>query len=110
MKLAFYPGCSLEGMANDYARSIAAVFKHLDIELVEIDDWSCCGATAAHSLSENMAVVLPARNLAAAEKMGLDIVSPCANCFNRLLFSKVMIQKRFSTYPGRSPAAVRSTT
>lgn len=99
MKLAFYPGCSLEGMANDYARSIAAVFKQLDITLVEIDDWSCCGATAAHSLSETMAVVLPARNLAAAEKMGLDIVSPCANCFNRLLFSKVMIQKKIFDVP-----------
>jgi heterodisulfide reductase subunit B len=99
MKLAFYPGCSLEGMANDYARSISAVFDHLDIELVEIEDWSCCGATAAHSLSENMAVVLPARNLAAAEKLGLDIVSPCANCFNRLLFSKAMIQKKIFDVP-----------
>jgi heterodisulfide reductase subunit B len=86
-------------MANDYSRSILAVFNHLDIMLVEIDDWSCCGATAAHSLSENMAVVLPARNLAAAEKMGLDIVTPCANCFNRLLFSKVMIQKKIFDVP-----------
>jgi heterodisulfide reductase subunit B len=99
MKLAFYPGCSLEGMANDYARSILAVFNHLDITLVEIDDWSCCGATAAHSLSEKMAVVLPARNLAAAEKMGLDIVTPCANCFNRMLFSKAMIQKKIFDVP-----------
>lgn len=99
MKLAFYPGCSLEGMANDYARSILAVFNLLDITLVEIEDWSCCGATAAHSLSEKMAVVLPARNLAAAEKMGLDIVSPCANCFNRLMFSKAMIQRKIFDVP-----------
>lgn len=99
MKLAFYPGCSLEGMANDYARSIIAVFKHLDIDLVEIEDWSCCGATAAHSLDEMMAVVLPARNIAAAEKMGLDIVSPCANCFNRLRFSQVMLQKKIYDVP-----------
>ncbi|MBU0768601.1 MAG: disulfide reductase, partial [Proteobacteria bacterium] len=46
MKLSFYPGCSLEGMAVDYARSIDAVFQALDIDLIEIDDWSCCGATA----------------------------------------------------------------
>ena len=83
MKLSFYPGCSLEGMANDYARSITAVFKHLGIELVEIEDWSCCGATAAHSLDEMLTVALPARNIAAAEKLGLDMVSPCANCFNQ---------------------------
>jgi len=86
-------------MANDYARSIVAVFKHLGIELIEIEDWSCCGATAAHSLNEMMSVALPARNIAAAEKLGLDIVSPCANCFNRLRFSQVMIQKRIYDIP-----------
>jgi heterodisulfide reductase subunit B len=99
MKLSFYPGCSLEGMAVDYARSIDAVFQALDIDLVEIDDWSCCGATAAHSLSEAMSVILPARNLSAAEKMGLDILSPCANCFNRLRFSRQMIQKKVLDIP-----------
>ncbi len=99
MKLSFYPGCSLEGMANDYARSIIAVFMELEIELIEIEDWSCCGATAAHSLSESMSVLLPARNLAAAEKLGLDIVSPCAMCFNRLRFSQQMIRKRLFDIP-----------
>lgn len=99
MKLSFYPGCSLEGMAVDYARSIDAVFQALDIDLIEINDWSCCGATAAHSLSEAMSVILPARNLSAAEQMGLDIVSPCANCFNRLRFSQQMIQKNVLDIP-----------
>jgi heterodisulfide reductase subunit B len=99
MKLSFYPGCSLEGMANDYARSISAVFTELEIDLVEIADWTCCGATAAHSLSQSMSVLLPARNLAAAEKMGRDIVSPCAMCFNRLRFSQQMIQKKLFDIP-----------
>jgi heterodisulfide reductase subunit B len=99
MKLSFYPGCSLEGMANDYSRSIIAVFKDLDIDLVEIEDWNCCGATAAHSLSQMMSVALPARNLAAAEKLGLDIVSPCAMCFNRLRFSQKMIQRKLFDIP-----------
>jgi len=99
MQLSFYPGCSLEGMANDYAGSIKAVFQHLDVGLVEIEDWSCCGATAAHSLDEMLAVVLPARNLALAEKLGLDIVSPCANCFNRLRFSQKMIREKAVDIP-----------
>jgi heterodisulfide reductase subunit B len=99
MKLSFYPGCSLEGMAADYARSIDAIFKALDIDLVEIDDWSCCGATAAHSLSEAMSIILPARNLSAAEQMGLDIVAPCANCFNRLRFSQQMLKKNVLDIP-----------
>ena len=99
MQLSFYPGCSLEGMANDYGGSIKAVFQHLDVGLVEIEDWSCCGATAAHSLDEMLAVVLPARNLALAEKLGLDIVSPCANCFNRLRFSQQMFREKAVDIP-----------
>jgi heterodisulfide reductase subunit B len=99
VKLAFYTGCCLEGMAGDYARSISVVFDHLVITLVEIDDWSCCGATAACGPSEMMAVALPARNLAAADKMGHDTVSACANCFNRLLFSKTIIRKNIFDIP-----------
>jgi heterodisulfide reductase subunit B len=99
MKLSFYPGCSLEGMANDYARSISDAFSDLDIELLEIDDWSCCGSTAAHSLDEAMSVALPARNLAAADKMGLDMVTPCAMCFNRLRFSQQALQKELYDVP-----------
>jgi len=99
MKLSFYPGCSLEGMAKDYAMSIEAVFKDLGIDLIEIEDWSCCGATAAHSLSAMMSVALPARNLAAAEKLGLDIVAPCPMCFNRLCFSQQMIKRQLFDIP-----------
>jgi heterodisulfide reductase subunit B len=99
MKIAFYPGCALEGMANDYGLSITAVFEALGITLAEIEDWSCCGATAAHSLSEEMSVALPARNLALAEKMGLDIVAPCANCFNRLRYAQQMVRKKIVDVP-----------
>ncbi len=99
MRISFYPGCSLEGMANDYARSIVSVFSDLEIGLVEIKDWSCCGATAAHSLSEYLSVVFPARNLSLAEGMGLDIVSPCANCFNRLKYSQHIIRKGLYDIP-----------
>jgi len=99
MKLSFYPGCSLEGMANDYARSITSVFTGLEIDLTEIADWNCCGATAAHSLSQSMSVLLPARNLAAAEKMGCDIVCPCAMCFNRLRHAQQVIRKKLFDIP-----------
>lgn len=99
MRISFYPGCSLEGMANDYARSIVSVFSELEIDLVEIEDWSCCGATAAHSLSEALSVAFPARNLSLAEAMGLDILSPCPNCFNRLKYSQHMIKKGLFDIP-----------
>jgi len=84
MNLAFYPGCSLQGVARDYSGSIYAVFRHLGFDLTELADWFCCGASAAHSLDEDLALALPAGNLFLAEKAGRDIVVPCAMCFNRL--------------------------
>jgi len=85
MKVTYYPGCSLEGTAVDYAASIAGIAPLLDVELVELFDWNCCGASSAHSLNHRLALELPARNLALAEKAGRrDVVAPCALCFNRL--------------------------
>ena len=84
MKVSYYPGCSLEGTALDYAASIAGITPLLGVELEEIEDWNCCGATAAHSINQKLSLALPARNLALAEAAGHDVVAPCALCFNRL--------------------------
>lgn len=84
MKVSYYPGCSLEGTANDYAASIEAVTRALEVELQELDDWNCCGASAAHSISHSLAIDLPMRNLLIAYQAGLEVVVPCALCFNRL--------------------------
>jgi heterodisulfide reductase subunit B len=84
MKVSYYPGCSLEGTAVDYAESIAAVAPLLEVELAELEDWNCCGASAAHSINHALALDLPARNLLIAGQAGMDVVVPCALCFNRL--------------------------
>ena len=84
MKYAYYPGCSLHSTAKEYDLSTRAVCRELGIELEEIPDWSCCGATSAHSLNRDLGIALPLRNLAKAEEMGLDVVTPCAACFNRM--------------------------
>jgi len=85
MKIGFYPGCSLKGTSSEYAQSTIALAKAFDISFIEIEDWNCCGATAAHNLNKELAAALPARILALAEKQGLDeIVVPCAACYNRL--------------------------
>jgi len=81
-KYAYFPGCSAsEGGAKAYGRSTLAVSKVLDIELVEIEDWNCCGSTPYSSVEELSSFCLSARNLALAENMGLDIVTPCSSCY-----------------------------
>lgn len=83
MKVSYYPGCSLHATAKEYDQSVKAVSAALGIELKEVEDWSCCGATSAHSTNFKLSVALPARNLIAAEKDALDVMVPCAACFNR---------------------------
>lgn len=83
MKLAYYPGCSLHGTAKEYDLSTQAVCKELGIELEEVPDWNCCGATSAHSLDRELALTLPARNLKIIEGQNLDVIIPCAACFSR---------------------------
>lgn len=83
MKVSYYPGCSLHGMGKEYDESMKAVSRALNIELKEIDDWSCCGASAAHNTNFELSVALPARNLITAEKDAMDVMVPCAACFNR---------------------------
>jgi len=84
LKVSYYPGCSLEGTAREFDASTRAVCSALDIELVELPDWNCCGATSAHATNQRLSVALPARNLTLAEQAGSDLVIPCAACFNRL--------------------------
>ena len=81
MKFAYYPGCSLRGTGRAYEDSLLAVFRALDVELEELEDWNCCGATAYLSFDELTSYALSARNLAIAERMQLDIVAPCAACY-----------------------------
>lgn len=84
MKVQYYPGCSLHGTAKEYDQSVKAVSRALGIELKEVEDWSCCGATSAHATNFKLSVALPARNLAAAEKSDVkEVMVPCAACFNR---------------------------
>jgi len=88
MKFAYYPGCSLHGTAKEYGQSTAAVCRHLGIELHEIPDWNCCGASSAHATSKVLSLALPARNLAQAEQMGEDMLLPCAACYSRMAETK----------------------
>jgi heterodisulfide reductase subunit B len=86
MKYHYYPGCSLEGTAREYDRSTRAVLAALGVELAEIENWTCCGASAAEATNGLLALVLPARNLALAERQAapMDVLVPCSACYLNL--------------------------
>lgn len=80
----YYPGCSAEETSKPYAMSINAAAQHLGLNLKEMEDWNCCGATAYMSYDQIKAFAIGARNLALAENMGDHLVTPCNACFSVL--------------------------
>ena len=90
MNYFYYPGCSLEASAKEYDIATRALMAALGAELTEIEEWTCCGATAAESTSYLLSLALPARTLALAEQMEPpgqppgDILVPCSACYLNL--------------------------
>lgn len=78
---SYFPGCSLTATNRAYDISTCNVARTLGIELIELDDWNCCGATAYLPIREKRSFVLSARNLAIAEKDRRELVTICNACY-----------------------------
>jgi len=92
MKYSYYPGCTLHASTKEYDMSTRAVCEKLGMELVELEDWNCCGALGAFSYNYFLSVALPARNLALAERKNLKLVAPCNACFHNLAKANKMLK------------------
>ena len=97
MNFAYYPGCSARGSSADYEKSTQAVCKALNMNLVDIPDWSCCGSTPAHAVSSELSAALCVRNLDIAAQQQADLLlTPCPSCLSNLrMASKRMEDPQF---------------
>jgi heterodisulfide reductase subunit B2 len=94
LQIAYYPGCSLHASSKLYDTQCRKVFGRLGIELIEIEDWSCCGATSACKTDYFLSVALPARNLGIADSSGLsEMLIPCSSCYNRTMVSMKVLSE-----------------
>jgi heterodisulfide reductase subunit B len=86
MSYLYYPGCSLTGTAREYDQATRAMMDAMGVSLTELEEWTCCGASAAEACSELLSLALPAINLAIAEKMDTrqDLLVPCSACYLNL--------------------------
>jgi heterodisulfide reductase subunit B len=92
MQIAYYPGCTLHASSAFYDNQCKRVLKQLGLELKEIEDWNCCGATSASKTDDFLAVALPARNLGIADASGLlEMLIPCSSCYSRTLVSQKIL-------------------
>jgi heterodisulfide reductase subunit B len=89
---AYFPGCSLESLSKSYNTSAVEAARALDVDLQELEDWNCCGATAYFPVDELLAYTLTARNLAQAEQAGLDFVAPCSACYKNAYTTNTYLQ------------------
>lgn len=95
MKFALFPGCVLKGAAAEALTSLQKVCEKLGIELEEIPEWTCCGASHAQGVNELAALAVNARNISIAENMGLPIMTVCNTCTLQLRTAK----KRLDSNP-----------
>ena len=92
-EFAYFPGCSLEKLAIGYHISALETTKKLGVKLQELEDWNCCGSTTYFHVDELLAYTLSARNLAIAEKTGLELVAPCSACYKNMFFTVAHLKK-----------------
>lgn len=89
MEIAYYPGCSLRQSSALYDHQSQKVFSELGVQLREIEDWNCCGATSAGKVDDFLALAMPARNIGIAEQAGYEeVVIPCSACYSRTLVAQ----------------------
>ena len=81
--LSYYPGCSLATTAKENNRSLNFLFRHLGFNLVELEDWNCCGSSSAHSVDNELAFDLASRNLSLAPR-DQPLLVACPSCILRL--------------------------
>jgi heterodisulfide reductase subunit B len=93
MSIPYFPGCTLSTKGSGYDRSGRAVAQALDLPLVEIEEWQCCGATFPLATDNTMAMIAPARILRQAEKAGGEVTTLCAICFHVLKRSQDFLGK-----------------
>lgn len=97
MDIAYYPGCTLHASSALYDVQSRRVFSEIGIELKEIEDWNCCGATSAAKINDFLAVAMPARNLGLAEAAGFsEMVIPCSACYSRTLVAQKQLEENLA--------------
>lgn len=80
LKYALFTGCAAKQSTPEQLMATIAIAKKLDIELVELTEASCCGASYLQDIDGFLSLMLNARNLAYAEKKGLKMVTICNTC------------------------------
>ena len=92
MRIAYYSGCLAQESAKELDMATRWVCRSLGIELVEFPNFSCCGSGFIDEANEVLNIAINARNIAIAERAGLDMLTICSTCQGMLNLAKVRMQ------------------
>jgi heterodisulfide reductase subunit B len=94
MKLLYYPGCTLKTSAKNLEKSAFAIMDALGHEMVEMEDWNCCGVVASLTDDDLMHHLAPLRNLIHVEDQGEDrVITLCDMCCNTLKQTNLRVKE-----------------
>jgi len=82
-KFALFIGCNIPAKVEQYETSARAVLKKLDIDIVDIKAFNCCGYPLKNT-DQTAWLLSSARNIALAEQKGFEILTLCKCCFGSL--------------------------
>lgn len=100
MKIPYYPGCSLRTTGRNLDVSAVAAAKVLDIDLVELPRWNCCGTVFSLTEDDLMHHVASIRNLVRVQEMNSQglvddeyrLVTLCSMCFNTMKSANLRVK------------------
>ena len=83
LDLSYFPGCSLATTVAESNRSLMQAARILGLNLIELEDWNCCGSSSAQTMCKNLSLAMAARNLSLAPP-GRPLVAMCPRCLHYL--------------------------
>ena len=83
LEVSYYPGCSLATSARESNQSLVRACEFIGLNLIELEDWNCCGSSSAHALDRELALGLASRNLMLAPD-DRPLLIMCPACFKNM--------------------------
>ncbi|MBW2005929.1 MAG: CoB--CoM heterodisulfide reductase iron-sulfur subunit B family protein [Deltaproteobacteria bacterium] len=94
MKIFYYPGCTVKTKAKNLEESALSAMKTLDVELVELPSWNCCGTVFGMATDDLVHQLAPIRNLLRVKEQGGERVTTiCSMCYNTLKRANHLIRE-----------------
>ncbi len=84
MKVSYFPGCTLSTTGKGFDNAVRASTVAVGLELVELPEWNCCGATYPLIVDNMLELAAPAHVLVAALDQGSTVTTACTTCYNVL--------------------------